>query len=102
MDPPQRTTIRLAPPMVRSLCGVERLPSPKLENFLPYHAVRACPLECGKHFTRLLFPCRWYINNANSGMRDIFGKDSSYRGSGLCHFSKKRLLTNGLAHKKSS
>src|SRR6266850_6693969 len=36
-----RTTIRLAPPMARSLCGVERLPSPKLENFLPYHAVNA-------------------------------------------------------------
>src|ERR1700730_258999 len=28
-------------PMARSLCGVERLPSPKLENFLPYHAVSA-------------------------------------------------------------
>src|SRR3954451_18180453 len=36
--------------------------------------VRGCPLECGKHFTRLLFPCRRYINNANSGMRDILAK----------------------------
>lgn len=27
-------------PMARSLCEVERLASPKLENFLPYHAVR--------------------------------------------------------------
>src|SRR5260370_4795631 len=36
-----RTTIRLAPPMARSLCEVERLASPKLENFLPYRAVSA-------------------------------------------------------------
>jgi hypothetical protein len=27
--------------MTRSRCGVERLPSPKLENFLPHHAVSA-------------------------------------------------------------
>ena len=27
--------------MTRSLCAVERLPSPKLENFLLYHAVSA-------------------------------------------------------------
>ena len=27
--------------MARSMCEVERLASPKLENFLPYHAVRA-------------------------------------------------------------
>jgi RNA polymerase sigma-70 factor (ECF subfamily) len=27
--------------MARSMCEIERLASPKLENFLPYHTVRA-------------------------------------------------------------
>src|SRR3954451_6581786 len=44
------------------------------QNVLVKRALRACPLECGKHLTRLLFPCRRYINNANSGTRDILAK----------------------------